>query len=111
VAVKRGDVIVMVAHEDLGRPRPGVIVQTDSLGDTTSTLLVCPLTSELTDNSRVRPTVEASAANGLRLRSQIMTDKLSSVRRNRIKAVVGSLDADTSDRLDRALLVVLGLAR
>jgi mRNA interferase MazF len=111
VEVKRGDVVVMVAHEDLGRPRPGVIVQTDAIGDTTSTLLICPLTTELTDNPRIRPTVEPSTANGLRLRSQFMTDKVSSVRRNRIKAVIGTLDTETSERLDRALLVVLGLAR
>jgi len=108
--VKRGDVVLMVAHDDLGRPRPGVIVQTNELGDTTSSILVCPMTSELTDNLPIRPIVEADAANGLRLRSQIMTDKLSAVRRGRIRRVVGTLDTETGERLDRALLVVLGLA-
>jgi mRNA interferase MazF len=101
----------MVAAGDLGRPRPGVIVQADNFGDTTSTILICPVTSDVTDNLSVRPVLEASAMNGLRVRSQIMTDKLLALRRERIRRVLGSIDSDASDRLDRALLVVLGLAR
>lgn len=59
----------------------------------------------------IRPTVEANPTNGLRIRSQIMTDKLLTLRRDRVRRVLGKLDAKTSDQLDRALLVVLGLAR
>jgi mRNA interferase MazF len=40
-----------------------------------------------------------------------MTDKLLALPRERIRRVLGSIDTATSDRLDRALLVVLGLAR
>jgi mRNA interferase MazF len=109
--VKRGDVVLMVAPSDLGRPRPGVIVQADELGDTTTSVLICPMTSDLTPHLPIRPTVEASSTNGLRIRSQIMTDKLLTLRRDRIRRVLGKLDAKTSDQLDRALLVVLGLAR
>ena len=59
----------------------------------------------------VRPTVQPDANNGLRVLSQIMTDKLFAARRDRIRRVVGALDGPTLERLDRALLVVLGLAR
>jgi mRNA interferase MazF len=55
--------------------------------------------------------VEPSAANGLRLPSQIMTDKVNPLRRDRIRRVIGSLDAESTERLNSALLVVLGLAR
>jgi len=108
--VKRGDVVI-IAHGELGRPRPAVIVQTDELGDDTSSVLVCPITSVLTDRLPIRPNVEAGTDNGLRLRSQIMTDKTLAVPRDRIRGVLGALDPDAVDRLDRALLVVLGLAR
>jgi mRNA interferase MazF len=55
--------------------------------------------------------IEPAPENGLRLRSQIMTDKLLALRRDRIRRVIGRIDAETSEKLDRALLLVLGLAR
>jgi mRNA interferase MazF len=109
--VNRGDVVLVVAPGDLGKPRPGVIVQADELGDTTTSVLVCPLSSDLSDFRRTRPVVEPSAANGLRLPSQIMTDKVNPLHRGRIRRVIGSLDAESTERLNSALLVVLGLAR
>jgi mRNA interferase MazF len=109
MAVKRGD-IVIVTQGELGRPRPAVIVQTDELGDATTTVLACPIRSELTDRLPLRPVVEADTGNGLRLRSQIMTDKLLAVGHNRIRRTIGALDDHALERLDRALLIVLGLA-
>jgi mRNA interferase MazF len=109
--VKRGDVVILVAQGDMGNPRPGVIVQADELGDTTTSVLVCPMSSDITEFHRTRPVVEPTASNGLRLRSQIMTDKINALRRDRVRQVLGSLDSDASERLDSALLVVLGLAR
>jgi mRNA interferase MazF len=109
--VKRGDVVLVVAQGDMARPRPGVIVQADELGSSTTSVLVCPMSSEVTEFHRLRPVVEPTVNNGLRLRSQIMTDKINALRRDRVRQVLGSLDADTSERLDSALLVVLGLAR
>jgi mRNA interferase MazF len=93
------------------KPRPGVVVQTDALGDVTTTVLVCPITSDVTEHLPIRPLIDANAANGLRIRSQVMTDKLLALRRDRIRRVVGRLDAKARDDLDRALLIVLGLAR
>jgi mRNA interferase MazF len=109
--VKRGDVVLLVAQGDMGKPRPGVIVQADELGDTTNSILVCPMSSDITEFHQIRPVVEPSATNGLRLRSQIMTDKVNALRRDRIRRVVGSLDDEASERLNRALFVVLGLTR
>jgi mRNA interferase MazF len=40
-----------------------------------------------------------------------MTDKLVALRRDRIRRVIGRIDAETSEQLDSALLLVLGLAR
>jgi mRNA interferase MazF len=109
--VKRGDVVLVVAQGDMGKPHPEVIVQADELGSSTTSVLVCPMSSEVTEFHRLRPVVEPTVNNGLRLRSQIMTDKINALRRDRVRQVLGSLDADASERLDSALLVVLGLAR
>jgi len=61
-------------------------------------------------NPRLRPVVEPTDANGLRVRSQIMTDKMLAQRRERIRHGIGTIDSATRDRLNEALLIVLGLA-
>jgi mRNA interferase MazF len=101
----------MVVPSDLGRPRPGVVVQANEFHSDLSTVFVCPISSDLHDKLPLRPTIEAAPENGLRLRSQIMTDKMAALRRGRIRRVIGRIDAATSEQLDRALLVVLGLTR
>jgi len=110
VAVTSGDVVI-VAYGELGRPRPAVVVQADELGDATTTVLACPITSEVAEKLPIRPIIEAAESNGLRIRSQIMTDRMLAVPRDRVRQVIGIIDAPTSDRLDGALLLVLGLAR
>jgi mRNA interferase MazF len=40
-----------------------------------------------------------------------MTDKISALRRDRVRRVLGSLDGETSERLNSALMTVLGLVR
>jgi mRNA interferase MazF len=109
--VKRGDVVLMVVPSELGRPRPGVIVQADELGNDTSSVLDCPMSSDLPEVRRTRPVIAPSAGNGLRLPSQVMTEKLVPLRRDRIRRVIGALDADSTETLNSALLLVLGLAR
>jgi mRNA interferase MazF len=109
--VKRGDVVLLVAQGDMGKPRPGVIVQANELGDTTNSVLVCPMSSDVSEFHHLRPVIQPSPDNGLRLRSQIMTDKINALRRDRVRQVLGSLDDEATERLNSALLTVLGLAR
>jgi mRNA interferase MazF len=109
--LKRGDVALVVLQGELGKPRPGVIVQSDELG-ALSSLIVCPMSSYIGDvNNRMRPVVAPTTQNGLLVRTQIMTDKLNTLRRDRVKRVIGTLDSDACERLDSALLLVLGLTR
>jgi mRNA interferase MazF len=109
--VKRGDVVLVVVPSELGRPRPGVVVQADEFNEELSTIFVCPVSSDLQERLPLRPMIEAGPSNGLRLRSQIMTDKIVALRHDRIRRVIGHIDPETSEQLDRALLVLLGLAR
>jgi mRNA interferase MazF len=111
VEIARGDVVLMVVPSDLGRPRPGIVVQGDEITVDLSTILVCPISSDLQNGLLLRPLIEVAPENGLRLRSQIMTDKLVALRRDRIRRVIGRIGAETSEELDRALLVLLGLSR
>lgn len=107
--VERGDVVLMDVPRDLGRPRPGIVVQASEYIPGFSTIFVCPVTSDIQVDLPARPLIDPKPGNGLRLRSQIMTDKMAAIRREQIRDVIGKIDSGTTERLDRALLVILGL--
>jgi len=108
--MRRGDVVTVAAAGDYGKPRPAVIVQTDAFPATHASVVVCQMTSELTDAPDFRVTLDPSAANGLRVRSQVMADKPVAVRRERLGQTIGRLGAEDIGRLNIALAFVMGLA-
>jgi mRNA interferase MazF len=108
--VKRGEVWTAAAGPDYaGKPRPVVVVQDDRF-DATASITVCPFTTDPTDAPLFRPDIAPSAANGLRVASRLMADKVTTVPKAKLGTRVGRLSAEESRRLDRALLVFLGLA-
>jgi len=108
--VKRGDVVTVALAGDWGKPRPAVVIQSDLVNDTHPSIIVAPITSTILDAPLGRITLDPTAHNGLRKVSQIMVDKLTSVRRDRIGAVVGRLNDDHMTGVTRALAVWLGIA-
>ena len=45
----RGDIVIVAAPGDYGKPRPAVIVQTDAFPENHASVVVCQLTSDLVD--------------------------------------------------------------
>jgi len=109
--VKRGDIVLVVIPNDLGRPRPGIVIQADEFAEELSTVFICPITSDVQEKLSLRPVIEPSSSNGLRIRSQVMTDKMVALKQDRVRGIIGRIGSEASGQLDRALLVVLGLAR
>ena len=108
--MRRGDVVIVAAAGDFDKPRPAVIVQSDAFPATHASLIVCQMTSDLADAPDFRITLEPSDNNGLRTRSQVIADKPTTVRRERIGGVIGRLEAGDMRRLNVALALVMGLA-
>lgn len=106
----RGDVVTVAAAGDYGKPRPAVVVQSDVLSAEHESVIVCQMTSDLADASDFRISVDPSAENGLRVRSQIMVDKPVTVRRERIGQSIGRLSPADMVRVNAALAFVMGLA-
>jgi mRNA interferase MazF len=108
--VRRGDIHTAAARGTYsGKPRPVVIVQDDRF-DATASITVCPLTTSPVDAPLTRIAVEPTAITGIEQPSQVMVDKITTMPRANIRDHLGRLaDADLI-RLDRALLVFLGLA-
>ena len=108
--VKRGDLVVVTVAGDYGKPRPAVVVQADVFNETHASVTVVPVTSTLVDAPLFRLTLEPSPTNGLRSLSQIMVDKVTTVRRARIGSTIGHIEDDTLLRLSRALALWVGIA-
>jgi mRNA interferase MazF len=109
--VKRGDIVVVDAKGAYsGKPRSAVIVQSDLLNLTHPSLIVAPITRELRHLPGFRIAVAPGPDNGFTDPSEIMLDKLVAVPREKVRQRVGELDAATQVKVDRALVVVLGLA-
>nr|WP_294502128.1 type II toxin-antitoxin system PemK/MazF family toxin [uncultured Rhodopila sp.] len=108
--MKRGDVVAVADRggDFTGKPRPGVIVQSDLFAAMES-VTICPLTSVPLDVPATRLRIEPSAELTLRTASWIAVDKITSVRRDRIGPPIGRLSPEDLQRLNGAIAVFLGL--
>ncbi|MDA8153751.1 MAG: type II toxin-antitoxin system PemK/MazF family toxin [Acidithiobacillus sp.] len=106
--MKRGDLVTVSLPGDYGKPRPAIIIQSNLLS-TLDSVLVCPVTTVIVDASAVRITVEPSPTNGLRHLSQIMIDKITALRRDKVGAPFGHLTVRQMTSVNRAILLVVGL--
>jgi mRNA interferase MazF len=107
--LRRGDLVLVAAPGDYGKPRPAVVVQSNAIPESHASIVICPMTSELAE-ADFRITVEPGPEIGLRVRSQIMADKPVTIRRERIGRQIGRLGAVEVSRLNVALALVMGLA-
>jgi len=108
--MRRGEIWTVAGAGDYaGKPRPAVIVQDDSFLETGS-VTICGFTSDPTDAPLFRILVEPNEQNGLRASSRLMADKITTVARQRLGHRIGQLDAGDMARLNRAMLIFLGLA-
>ncbi len=76
----------------------------------TATLTLLLLTSSLVDAPLIRVTVHPAPGNGLSRPSQVMVDKVVTVRQERLGPVFGRLDDEMMLAITRSLAVFLGIA-
>lgn len=108
--MKRGEIWTVSRGKDYaGKPRPAVILQDDRL-DSTDSVTVCAFTTDPTDAPLFRLLVKPSESNGLRAECHLMVDKITTVPKAKIGARVGRLADEDMVRLNRAVLVFLGIA-
>lgn len=107
--IKRGEVVICVFPKDVGKPRPAVVVQSDLFNETHSSITVCPVTSHTKDCSLFRLDIKPTKVNGLQTPSQVMIDKLMSIRTNKIRESIGHLTTDEVTQVNNALSLWLNL--
>jgi mRNA interferase MazF len=107
--VKRGDLVIVSAPGDYGKPRPAIVIQSDWLKATDS-VLVALLTSTLVDAPLYRLQIEPSETNGLKVPSQVMVDKILALPREKCGRVIGRIDESSRIILNHMLSVIVGIA-
>ena len=108
--MRRGEVWTVAGGKDYaGKPRPAVILQDDRF-DKTASVTICAFTTDPTDAPLFRLLIQPSATNGLRTACRLMVDKITTVPKSKIGSLVGRLADEDTLRLNRAVLVFLGIA-
>ena len=101
--------MTLAMQGDFGKPHPALVVQADPF-DALATVTVLPVTSTLIDAPLIRITVEPDAQNGLSKSSQVMADKVVTVKRDKVGPAFGAASQELMLAVSRALTVSLGIA-
>ena len=111
--MKRGDVVLVTApgnyDGDYGKPRPALLVQTELFSDHPS-VTICLLTSHITQTPLFRYSLEPCVENGLSSPSQVQIDKIMTIPRGKIGAIIGQLTAKQMSEITRLLALWIGIA-
>lgn len=95
---------------DFGKPRPALVIQSERFSEL-QTITILPITSTIIESPLIRVIVTPSEQNGLTKKSQIMVDKIMTVRKEKLGHVFGVLPAEAMLEVDRSMAVFLGIAR
>lgn len=106
----RGDLVTIAMQGDFSKPRPALVIQANQFSEHRS-VTVLPITSTIVAAPLLRVTVQPSAENGLQMPSQVMVDKAMTVKRDKLGAAFGYIEADTLVQVERCLAVFLGIAK
>ncbi len=108
--MRRGEVWTVAGGRDyVGKSRPAVVVQDDRF-DGTSSITICAFTTDPTEAPLFRLLILPTEGNGLRGESRLMVDKITTVAKAKLGSRIGRLDDEDLVRLNRAIVVFLGLA-
>jgi mRNA interferase MazF len=108
--MRRGEIWTVAGGKDYaGKPRPAVILQDDRF-DATDSLTVCAFTTDPTEAPLFRLKVAPNETNGLRTPCRLMVDKITTVPKTKLGDRIGRLDDEDVVRVNRAVLVFLGMA-
>ncbi len=107
--MNRGDLILVAAPGDYGKPRPALVIQSKHFSEHQSVTL-CLLTSHLHQAPLFRYPVEPSAENGLSVASEVQIDKIMTVPRQKCGPVIGRLSDKQMSEITKLLVLWVGIA-
>lgn len=100
---ERGELYIASPPGDSGKPRPVVVVQSDLFSEARESITVCLLSTTTINAPLFRVPIKRGELNRLRHTSDVMADKLVTVRKERLGESLGRLTSDELTAVDNAL--------
>jgi mRNA interferase MazF len=111
MGLRRGDITIVAAPGDYGKPRPALVVQADLFSGIDS-VVVALITSEQRPAAPLfRRPIAPSSKNGLRNPSDVMLDKLVALPRTKTSAAIGQLTETQMVDITARLALFLGIGK
>lgn len=112
--MKRGDIYILETNDNKGNvqagKRPVIIVQNDTGNTHSLTTIVCCITSKTKKGLPMH--LEIGKVGGLKLDSTILCEQILTVNKSDLRQFIGTVTTtDTLKRLDRCLMISLGIKR
>jgi mRNA interferase MazF len=108
--MRRGEIWTVAGGADYaGKPRPAVVVQDDHFDATLFDHDLC-VHDGSHGGAAISDSGRAHGGNGLHARSRVMVDKITTVAKAKLGMRIGRLSDEDTVRLNRAIVVFLGLA-
>lgn len=106
--MKRGDFVTITLQGDFGKPRPALVIQSNQF-DEHATVSVLLVSATLVEAPLLRVTVQPDMHNGLQKPSQVMIDKIMTVRRDKLGNPFGAASDEVMLKIGRCVAVFLGI--
>jgi mRNA interferase MazF len=115
VQPRRGDVFLVSLDPTVGaeiqKTRPAVVIQNDVVNRQSPIVIVAAITSQFDEPIYPTETLVRAPEGGLRVDSVVLLNQIRSVDRARLVRRLGALSTNTMSKVDRALLLSLGLVQ
>lgn len=105
--MRRGEVWILSGGTYASKPRPGIIIQDDSLFELDS-VTVIPLTSHSSDTGRLRVKLSLETPEGETVTSFAQVDKITTLRAQNVHKRIGALTVNEMRAIERAIITHLG---
>lgn len=110
--IKRGDIYYADLNPAVGSEqggiRPVLVVQNDVGNCYSPTIIIAVLTSKSKKKLPTHISIHSGEGN-IAMDSTVLLEQLRTIDKFRLQKYVGSISGETMDRIDRAMLVSLGL--
>ncbi len=108
--MKRGEIWTAAAGEPFSnKPAPVLIVQRDIAIPVHQSIIVCRITSNIAELPFMRLRIVPDENNGLMIESDVMADKVLTLKKTKLAQRIGTITQDEAERLDALLLFWMGL--
>jgi len=109
MGLNRGDIAIVIAPGDYGKPRPALVLQSNAFKQTESVVVALITSDQRPESVLFRKAILPTDGNGLRQLSDVMLDKLVSLPRVKVSDAIGHLTNTEMAEISSSLALFLGM--